>query len=185
MLRLLALQLILLDREGHLQQVLLLLGMHRLETGGDRRARVTAGIHDVLAVVVLGLVEQGLDTGLREAPGTGVEGFLLGPDDRLGVGVLVEVVPQLLPGEGVQLLDTRDGGIVELVLGAVLDQCGVHLTGAQDDALNLVVGLKLAGFVGRVRDDPLEVGITDEILNVRACNRMTKERLGEEDDEGY
>ena len=134
---------------------------------------------------MLGVVQQGLDTRLRKGPGASVERLLLGPDNGLGVGVLVQVLLQLLPWEGVELLNAGDGGVVELVLGAMLNQRGVDLAGAENDAVDLFGGRDLAGLMCRVRDDPLEVGVTGKVLNVRAGNGVAQERLREEDDEGY
>lgn len=54
---LLALQLILRNRESSLQQLRLLLGMAGLQSSGDTGAWVTASVHDVLAVMELGLVQ--------------------------------------------------------------------------------------------------------------------------------
>lgn len=159
--------------------------MNRLETSGHRGTGVATGVHDVFSVVVLSVIEQGLDTRLGEAPGTGVERLLLGPDDGLGVGVLVEVLLELLPGEGVQLLKAGDGNVVEVVVGAVLVKGGVDLTGAEDDTLNLVVRLDVASLVLGVGDDPLEASVlTRELLNVAASDGVSEQRLGEEDDEG-
>lgn len=181
---LLALELVLLDSEGHLQELLLLQAVNVLHTGGDGSTGVTAGVHDVLAVVVLGLVEQSLDAGLGEAPGTGIQRLLLTPDDGLCVGVHVEVLLQLLPGEGVKLLDTRKGDVVDLVVSTVLVQSGPNLASAKNDALNLLRRLDSAGLVLRIGDDPLEAGILgSELLKARAGKRMAEERLGEEDDE--
>lgn len=87
--KLLALKLILGDGESHLQEILLLLCVNLLHAGGNRSARVTASVHDVLAVMVLRLVQQSLNARLGEAPGTSIQGLLLGPDDSLGVGVHV------------------------------------------------------------------------------------------------
>lgn len=142
--------------------------MRGLETRGDGRAGATAGVHDMFPVVVLGVVQQGLDTRLGEAPCAGVEGLLLAPDDGLSVGVLVEVLLELLPREGVKLLDAREGDVIDLLLGAVLVQSGVHLSGAEDDAVDLIVGLDLAGLVGGVGDDPVELRVTGELVNVGA-----------------
>lgn len=182
-LTLLSLELILLDAKGHLQEVLLLLGMRRLETSSHRRAWVAASVHDVLVVVVLGLVEQRLDTRLRETPRTGVQRLLLCPDDGLGVGVRVQVLLQLLPGEGVELLDTCDGHVVDLVVCAVLVQGRVHLARAHDHTVDLVWGLDRVGLVGWVTDDPVELRVTRKVLNVGASQRVTQKRLREEDDE--
>lgn len=136
---------------------MLLLGMRLLQTRRDRRTRVTARIHDMLAVVVLRLVQQRLDTRLGVAPGTRIQRLLLGPDNRLGVGVQVEILTQLFPGERVQLFNAGDGDVVDVVVGAVLVQGGVDLPRAEDDAVNLVMRLDRAGLVRRVGDDPLEL----------------------------
>jgi hypothetical protein len=61
-----ALELVLLDGESHLEQVLLLLHVGGLETSGDGSTGVAASVHDVLPVVVLGVVEKSLDSGLGE-----------------------------------------------------------------------------------------------------------------------
>lgn len=134
--------------------------------------------------MVLRAVEQSLDARLSVAPSTSVERLLLRPDDGLGVRVLVEVLAELLPGEGVELLDTGDGNVVDLVVGAVLVKTGIDLARAEDDAVNLLGSLDLARLVGWVGDDPLELGLANELLNVGAGERMTEESLGEEEDEG-
>lgn len=184
MLHLLALQTVLVDGERILKEFLLFLDVHGLETGGHRCARGTAGVQDVAAVVMLRGIQQGLDTGLGEAPGTGVQRFLLSPDDVLGVGVAVEVLLELSPGEGVQLLDTGDGGVADVVGLTVLEQCGVHLTRAEDHTFDLL-GLVDSGAVSGVGDDPLEVGVASELGELRASNGVTQERLGEEHDQSY
>jgi len=55
----------------------------------------------MLPVVVFGVIEQSLDSRLGEAPCTGIERFLLAPDNSLGVWIHIEVLFQLLPWEGV------------------------------------------------------------------------------------
>jgi len=119
-LSLLSLELVLLYRESHLHQLLLLSRVRGLQTRRDGGAGATASVHDVFPVMVLGVVKEGLDTRLGVAPRAGIQGLLLGPDDSLGVAVLVEVVTELLPWEGVELLVTGDGDVVNLLLGAVL-----------------------------------------------------------------
>lgn len=136
--------------------------------------------------MVLGLVQECLDTGLGEAPSTRVKRLLLRPDDGLGVGVAVEVLLELLPREGVELLETRDGDIVNLVLGAVLVQSGVDLTRAEDDAVDLLAANKGAVLVSRVLNEGAELGVlTGEVLDAGAGERVAEERLGEENDKGY
>jgi hypothetical protein len=137
----------------------------------------------VLAGVVLSVVEQGLDTGLSEAPGTGVERLLLAPDDGLGVGVLVEVLLELLPREGVQLLNAGESDIVDVVLRSVLVKGSPDLTSAEDNTFNLVRRLDSTSLMLRIGDDPLESSVlASESLNVAASKRVAEERLGEEDD---
>jgi len=124
--------------------------------------------------VVLGLVEERLDSGLCKAPGTGVKGLLLAPDDVLRVGVRVEVVLQLLPWEGVKLLDTGNGNILLAACFTLLDKRSVHLTCAEDDTVDALVRLNLSSSVRRVFDDPLEVRVTSELLNARASERVAE-----------
>lgn len=165
------------------KEFLLFLDVDGLETASHRRTRGTTSVEDVATVVVLCCVQQRLKTRLSEAPGTSVQRLFLGPNDVLGVGVAVEVLLQLSPGEGVQLLNTSDGGVADALGLTVLDQSGVHLTRADDDSLNLLRLIDLVA-VGRVRDDPLEVSVTGEFIEVRASKRVTEEGLGEEQNQG-
>lgn len=173
------------DGESILQEFLLLFQVNGLETSGHGGAGGTTSVQDVAAVVVLGGVQHGLDTGLDVRPGTGVERLLLTPDDVLGVGVAVQVLLQLVPREGVQLLDTSDGSVANAIGLTVLDEGGVDLARAHDHTLDLLGSLDGLGLVGRVRDDPLEVRVAGEGVQVRAGNGVTQERLGEEDDKGW
>ena len=166
------------------KEFLLFLDVDGLETASHRRTRGTTSVEDVATVVVLCCVQQRLKTRLSEAPGTSVQRLFLGPNDVLGVGVAVEVLLQLSPGEGVQLLNTGDGGVADALGLTVLSEGSVDLTRAQNDALNLL-GLLNGGSVSVVRDDPLEVGVIGEGLDVRASNRVTEQSLGEEDDKSY
>lgn len=56
---------------------------------------MSAGIQDVPAIVILGLVEQRLNTWLGETPCAGIQRLLLRPDNVLSIGVAVEVVFEL------------------------------------------------------------------------------------------
>ena len=160
---LLALEMLLVDGESIVEQVLLLLQVAALETSGDRSARGTASIQDVAAVVVLSSVEQSLNTGLDKAPSTSVERLLLGPDDVLGVRVAVQVLLELSPWEGVELLDTGDSGVANALALTVLGKSSVDLTRAQDDTLNLL-WLINGGTMSGIRDDPAEVRVTSELV---------------------
>lgn len=156
------------------KEFLLFLDVDGLETGSHRRTRGTTSVEDVATVVVLCCVQQRLKTRLGEAPGTSVQRLLLAPDDGLGVGVLVQVLTELLPGEGVELLNTRDGHVVDLVLGAVLVQSRIDLTRAEDHALDLLGRLDVAARVGGVGDDPAEARVAGELIQGRAGERVAE-----------
>lgn len=102
--------------------------MASLETSGNTGAGASASILDVLVSMVLRVAEDGVQSWLHKAPGTGIERLLLGPDDLLQVRVFVEFVTELCPREGVQLLDTNDGDIVDVVGFTVFAESGVDLT---------------------------------------------------------
>lgn len=111
--------------------------MRSLQSRGHTGTWVTSGIHDVLAVVMLRLVQQGLDSRLRKRPSSSVQRLLLSPDDGLGVGIAVKILLKKLPREGIELLDTNDGSVGNVVVGAVLVQSSIDLTGTKNDALDL------------------------------------------------
>lgn len=158
--------------------------MHVFQTSGDRGTGVATRIHDVLSVMVLGLVEQRLDTGLDKTPGTSIEGLFLCPHNGLGVGVHVEVFLELLPWEWVELLNAGEGDVVNLVVGTVLVQGSPDLARAENYAVNLLGRLDGASLMLGVGDDPLKAGIrASEVFNVRAGKGMTQQGLGEKDDE--
>jgi hypothetical protein len=166
--------------KGILEELLLFLKMDTLETGGHGSTRRTTSVENVATVVVLSLVEQSLNTRLGVAPGTRIQRLLLAPHNVAGIGVTVEVLLKLSPREGMKLLDTSDGSVADTICLTVLHQRSVNLSGAQNDTLDLL-RLINRGAMGRVRDDPLEVGFASEVLNVGAGNRMTEKRLREED----
>jgi hypothetical protein len=158
--------------------------MVSLQTRGDRRTRVTPRIHDMLPVMMLGDIQDRLDTGLREGPRAGIKRLLLAPDDRLGIGVAVEVLLHLLPWERVELLNARDRRVGDLLLGTMLDQRRVHLSGTQDHSLD-VGGLGDRGAVLGVRNDPAELRLAGELLDGGTGDWVAEKRLGEEDDKCY
>lgn len=84
------------------------------------RTRVSACVHDVFPIMMLRLVEQGLNSWLGKAPCSSVQRLLLAPYDCFGVRIRVQVFPKLGPGEGVQLLNAGDGGVHEAFRGAML-----------------------------------------------------------------
>ena len=75
--------------------------MRPLQPRRHTRTGIPPCIHDVFPVMVLGLVQECLDSRLGEAPSACVQGFFLCPDDGLGIWVGVEVLAQLGPGERV------------------------------------------------------------------------------------
>jgi hypothetical protein len=102
--------------------------MASLETSGNTGAGVSASVLDVLVCMVLRVAENGVQSRLHKAPATGVEWLLLGPDDLLQIRVFVKFVTELCPREGVQLLNTNDGDIVDFVGFTVLAESSVNLT---------------------------------------------------------
>lgn len=158
--------------------------MGSFQTTGNTGTWIPSSVEDVSPVVVLGLVEQGLDSWLDETPGTGIERFLLAPDNILSIGVAVEVLLQLLPWEWVQLFNSGDSGVGDVVGGTVFLEGSVDLARAENhtfDLLGLVNGVSVLG----IGDDPLEVRFAREVLNRRSSKWVTEERFGEEDNEGY
>ena len=63
---------------------------------------------------------------------------------------------------------------------AMFHQRRVHLTRAEDDTLNIFVLGDITSLVGWIGDDPLEVRVIGELIEVGACKWMSKERFGEE-----
>jgi len=135
----------------------------------------------VSSVVMLCLVEKSLNSWLSERPGASVERLFLGPDDCLRIWIAVKILLELLPWEWVQLLNTSNGGVLDVVVGAVLVEGSIDLSRAQDDTFD-VFGFVDCVTVLNVLDNPLELRVTSEVLNGRTRKRMTKEGLGEEDD---
>ena len=80
----------------------------------------------------------------------------MAPDDGLGVGVHIQILLQLLPGERVKLLDTGDSGVLEAVVRTVLVQRGVNLAGTEDHTINLLWIIDSVAVL-RVSDNPLEL----------------------------
>lgn len=105
------------------------------------------------------------------------------PDNGLGVSVCVEVLFEKLPWEWVQLLNTGDSSVLNVIVGAMLMKSSVDLSTTENDALNLLWLVNSLAVLG-IWDDPFELRVTSELLNWRSGNRMTEQRLGEEDDEG-
>ena len=83
------------------------------------------------------LIQKSFNSRLGEAPRACVQWLLLCPYDCLSVGVLIKILAELSPREGIELLDACDGYVVEIwIRSAVLVQSDVYLTRAEDDAVN-------------------------------------------------
>jgi len=124
-------------------------------------------------IMMLCLVKQGLNSRLSEAPSTSIQGFFLTPNNSLCIGVFIQVFFQLLPREGVELLDTGDSGRGDVIIGTVFVEGGVNLPCTEDDAvdfLGLIDGFAVFG----VLDYPLEAGITGKLFNGRTCERVAE-----------
>ncbi len=83
------------------------------------------------------------------------------------------------------MLDAGDGGAGEVwVCGAVFVEGGVDLAGAEDDAVDFLVGLDGGVGVGGVGDDPFEVGLAREVFDGGTGEGVAEEGFGEEENEG-
>jgi hypothetical protein len=156
--------------------------MDRLQSSRRTRARVPASIQDVSAIVMRGLIQQRLDTRLREAPSSGIQRLFLCPDNILSIGIAVEILFDLRPRERMQLLDTSYGSLFVLELATMACEIHIHLARAEDDALNVLARVNLTSFMTWVFNDPLKVRLARECTNVGARERMTQQRLAEEQD---
>ena len=75
---------------------------------------------------------------LAAVPGALVHRFFLAPDDLLQGFVAGQYICQIILGEGIQLFDSDNRRILELILAALLQQVVIHLAAAHDDALDLL-----------------------------------------------
>lgn len=158
--------------------------MTALQASGHTSAWVTTGVQDMAPVVVDSLVEEGLNAGLHVAPASSVERLLLTEDDVLGVGVAVEVLLQLLPGEGVHLFDTGDGGVPDTVRLTMLGESSPDLTGAHNHTLDFLRLVNLFAMLV-VRDNPAEMGVASELLDGGSATWVTEKGFREENDQCY
>jgi hypothetical protein len=63
----------------------------------------------------------------------------------------------------------------------MLDERCVHLTSAEDYSRDLIARFDFFCFVCGIINNPFKVRFTSELVNGRACNRMAKKILGEEE----
>lgn len=82
-----------------------------------------------------------------------------------------------------QLLNTGDSGVADVVRFTVFRKSSVNLTRAENDTFNLLRLINGSSVTG-IRDDPLEVRITGELINRGASKRVAEERLREENNKG-
>ena len=161
-------------REHLFKHVLFFLQVSRFQSRCCTCAWIPSSVHDVPPVVMLGLVQQRLDPRLYEHPCTRIEWLLLTPHDVLGVWIRIEILLELGPREWIQLLDPCDSGILNALRFSVLDEGSVDLSRAQNNALDLVMRCNRLAVFG-FWDDPLEVSILSEVLDVGSGNRMPQE----------
>lgn len=124
---LLSLQLLLSDTESHLQHIQLLFQMRPFQSRSHTGTGIPSSIHDMLSIMMLGVIQQRLDSRLRETPCASIQRLFLSPYDGLSVRVHIEILLELLPWEGVELFNTGDGDGVEVVLFAMFVKGDVSL----------------------------------------------------------
>lgn len=83
--------------------------MRPLQSRRHARARVPPRIHHMFPIMMFRFVQQRLNPGLCETPRSRIQRFFLRPHDRFRIGIHVQILAELRPGEGVELLDTGDG----------------------------------------------------------------------------
>jgi hypothetical protein len=88
----------------------------------------------------------------------------LTPNDSLSVRIHVQVLFQELPWERVELFNTGEGGVFDVVVGTVLAEGGPNLSGAENYTLD-VLGVVDSFAVFRIGDDPFELRVTSEFIN--------------------
>ena len=96
------------------------------------------------------------------------------PYNVLCIGISIKVLLELRPREWVELFDASNGYILELLACSVLGEGGVDLSGAEDNTFNLVGIFNRLAMLG-IWENPLKVGNTNEILNVRPSDWMSEE----------
>lgn len=159
-----SLQFVLSNGESSLQQLRFFLGMTGLETSSHTGTWISTCVHDVLSIMVLSVVQQSFNSRLSETPCTGIKRFFLTPNNGFGIGVHVKVLFELLPWERVELFDTSEGSVLDVVVGAVFAQGGINLSCAKDNTLD-VLRLVDRFAMFSIRDNPAELRVTSEFLN--------------------
>src|SRR5690606_26372246 len=108
-----------LNGESILQQLFLLLGVHRRVATGRRSGSLATGVGQAEGLLVCG--DDAAHVMLAAVPGTLVHRLFLAPDHVLEVLVRRHDLGQLLFRERIELLDADDGGVLA-TLGATLLQ---------------------------------------------------------------
>lgn len=103
------------------------------------------------------MIQRSLDSRLYESPRSGVQWLFLTPYDGLRIGIAVQIVSELSPGERIDLFDSCDCCIGDLVGISVLDKRSVDLTATQYHSFDILVLVDSASLVRRVGDDPLKM----------------------------
>lgn len=84
-----------------------------------------------------------------------------------------------------ELLNAGDSHILQAASFTLLDDSSVGLTCAKDNTVNFFVRTNVTRLVGWVGNDPFKVRLASELLDARAGHGVSKERFGEEEDEGF
>lgn len=140
--------------QGTLYELLLLDSMHLLNTRRSGSTRSPANIRRS-HTIAMRFGEHSVDAVADEAPGTSIIRLLLSPDYTLGIGICLKVRACLFPGEGMQLLDARDGNVAESQCLPLLGEGIVDLARAQNYPVNLA-RISNAGPMGGIGNDFLE-----------------------------
>ena len=69
-----------------------------------------------------------------------------------------------MPREGVELLNTSDGGVFDAFIETVFVEGSIDLTSAENDSVNLLRFVDGSAMFG-IGNDPLELRITSKFFN--------------------
>jgi len=162
-----------------LKEGLLFNVVSRLATGSNSTVRVSTSISKRDVLVLVGFLEDSGQSLGSVAPTTHVEGLFLNPDNLLEVRVAVKNISDLSKGEGMQLLNSEEGSVLDIVGLSGLGQGSKHLANRDNQTLSLLLGTN-GNTMGLVLNDPLEVRVISKVRERRSGQGVSQQGLGEQ-----
>lgn len=131
---------------------------------------------------MLRIADDCIQSWLYKAPATSVKRLLLSPDDFFHIWIFVQLVAELRPREGVQLLDANNNNIIDLVGFAVFDERSVNLTRTNQETGTFRWIFNRGSVLG-LRNQPLEARV-GEVGKLRASQRVAEQGLAKKYNQG-